>query len=304
MGSIALTPFLVGMTPVTLEARLFGVAESSIIVTLNVVRLAPPLNVTARFNGWEYETFVQDEDAQDALRSDLADAYDLQVEQVEFQDFSRGSVIAKYTVAPLVNLTRSWNASRAEAEAQDALAETMAQELAQAVAARVVHVGANLYVTLPGYRATQQRLEGWEWEAPPSRVTGGGQPEVACPPCPPHLVLVVEMPLEEGGYRCSCILAESPGDSSQTGLITAIVIPVVGGVIAIAVIAAVAYVMIQRQHETAVTQANSMHHAAVSHAPKSHPTATALASQHVTVRSSPRSSFDDVHGAHIGTHLL
>eukprot|EP00899_Mesostigma_viride_P011689 jgi/Mesvir1/20520/Mv12399-RA.1 len=231
-GSVALAPFLVGSTPVTVETRISGTHGASVNFTLTVVRLAPPLSVVARFSGWDYAQFSQDPAVQDALRSTLAGAYSVQVEQVVLVELSEGSVVAKYSVAPRVNLTRRWDASSIETDQADALADTIAQDILNVVAAKVAQVGASLVVDLPGYGATWQQL--LSWEMPPAQADDSTQAALSCPRCPSGLSPTVTS-IGAGSYSCACTLATAPGGSTSDGGLSLVVIiaPAVAGAAAI-----------------------------------------------------------------------
>eukprot|EP00899_Mesostigma_viride_P001203 jgi/Mesvir1/11083/Mv09873-RA.1 len=247
-GSITLSPFLLGLTPITVATTpRVNAAGSTVNFTLNVVRLGPPTSVTARFNGWSYDEFIKDTAAQDHLRSDLAGSYNVLPDQVDILEYTRGSVVAKYTIGPRVNVTRDWltaNASDAETQQQNALIEAMALQLAQSIAATVAEVGTNLTVEVPGYRIVQPEVQAYE--PPPALADNSEQAAESCPPCPNGLQLTVT-PLGDGTWRCACALPYTPGGASDGMSTTVIIIvSVIGGVVVAAIAVAAILVMVRR----------------------------------------------------------
>eukprot|EP00899_Mesostigma_viride_P006180 jgi/Mesvir1/15563/Mv03195-RA.1 len=171
--NVTLSPFLVGFTMAFLTSTgTDPTGTATVTYAFNVTRLGSPTTVTARFDGWSYQEFVNDTGAQEQLRSDLAVAYDVQTEQVQFQNFSEGSVIAKYIISPLVPLPRETFTSANASADIDAAAEALAQAKAAEVAHRVAGAGSRLAVNVAGFPPATQRVE--SMEAAPVRPPAGG----------------------------------------------------------------------------------------------------------------------------------
>eukprot|EP00899_Mesostigma_viride_P026409 jgi/Mesvir1/6953/Mv09102-RA.1 len=235
-GVLTLGPFLTGSTPVTLEVTLDGEEQGSTAsFVLDVFRLAPPLIITSRFAGWSYAEFMNDTGAQESLQLSLAETYDVQVEQIGLQEFSEGSVIAKYTVAPLVTVLRDAFALNASEEANETAASIMAEQLLREVASKVADTSGSRAVAIPGYSSARQEVLAME-TAPAAALDEGGLE--SCLACPEDFVLAAEQ-VEGGGYRCICLPAPNTDTGVSKRLLVIIIPSVVGAVVVLVFIALV-----------------------------------------------------------------
>eukprot|EP00899_Mesostigma_viride_P023472 jgi/Mesvir1/4309/Mv06382-RA.2 len=243
-ANVTLSPFLVGITMAYITSTCTDAAGTATLTyVINVTRLGPPTTVTARFAGWSYDMFVNDTVAQGELRSTLAQAYDVLVEQIQFQSISEGSVVATYTIAPLIPLAREMFANPTTAATHDPEAAALVEAKTAEVLDVVAEAGAELVVRLIGYPPTNQEVQSMEVAL--IQRQPGGSVQINCPACPSRFCLsLVQLP--SGADSCFCVPCAKPEKNGSPSL--AIAIPVaLGGAVVIAAIMAIAVVIHKKQ---------------------------------------------------------